>query len=323
MNYHQKHLSACLIALAALVSMAPIQGAWAAGLLGSAASFAVLGDSTVTNTGATVVTGNLGLSPPGVSVTGFELSPTNTIVVGPSPATGVTPGLGIVTGTIYVGDPVATQAHKDAVIAYAALLGQTCTTANNLSGMTLGTTPGAVTLPPGVYCFDSSAQLTGTLTLTGAGPWIFKIGSTLTTAAGSSTASGSSVVISGSGQAGGVFWQVGSSATVGTYSQFIGNILAEASITLGTSASVSGSALALTGAVTMDTNNVSVNASVPVPVGSPPFCAPPKLSCDTNHQHHKNCKLHDYDPPHCDGNDDGHDGNQKSWSSNPWSNDKH
>jgi hypothetical protein len=313
MNHLQKHLSASLIALAALLSMAPIQGAWAAGLLGSAENFAVLGATTVTAAGPTVVTGDLGVSP-GTACTGF-----------PTPCTDSTGAT--VIGTIYAGgnvalQAVAAQAQKDAFIAYAALLTQTCNPANNLTGKILGTD--VLTLAPGVYCFNSSAQLTGTLTLTGAGPWIFQIGSTLITAAGSSV-----VMSSGSG-AGGVFWLVGSSATLGANTQFAGNILAVASITLDGGDSVAGRLIALGAAVTManepgfpNSVNATANPSGSVPVGNPPFCAPPKLACDTNHQHHKHCKLHDYDPPHCDGNDDGHDGNQNSWSSSPWSNDKH
>jgi hypothetical protein len=312
MNHLQKHLSASLIALAALLSMAPIQGAWAAGLLGSAESFAVLGATTVTTAGPTVVTGNLGVSP-GTACTGFQLPCTD--------STG-----GIVNGTIYAGGTVAlqavsAQAQKDAHIAYYALLGQTCPSANNLTGLDLG----GMTLTTGVYCFDSSAGLAAgtTLNLTGAGPWIFQIGSTLITGAGSS------VVINSSGQAGagGVFWLVGSSATLGANTLFAGNILAVAMISLDGGDSVAGRLIALGTQVTMagagNSVNATANPSGSVPVGNPPFCAPPKQSCDTNHQHHKHCKLHDYDPPHCDGNDDGHDGNQNSSWSSPfgWSND--
>jgi len=157
--------------------------AWAqsAPPLASAQSFAVLGTTTVTNTGTSLITGDLGLSPPGVSVTGFSLVPgANRIVVGPPPATGVTAGSGIVTGTIHLGDPVARMAHADATKAYAALLAQTCNT--NLSGQDLG----GQTLAPGVYCFNTSAQLTGQLTLNGNGVYVFQIGSTLTTASNSS-----------------------------------------------------------------------------------------------------------------------------------------
>jgi Ice-binding-like len=198
--------------------------------LGSAQSFAVLGASTVTNTGLTIITGDLGVYP-GTAITGFPP--------------------GIVNGTIHAGDGVAAQAHSDAVFAYAALAGLPCPPANNLSGQDLG----GLTLAPGVYCFDTSAQLTGTLNLVGGGPWIFQIGSTLTTASNSSV-----LVKNGHNDCNGsnVFWQVGSSATIGTGTQFVGNILALISITLTTNANVSGSALALTGAVTMDTNQVSV-----------------------------------------------------------------
>ncbi len=208
--------------------------------LGSAQSFAVLGGSTVTNTGLTIITGDLGVSP-GSAVTGFP------------------PGI-VIGGTIHAGDAVAAQAQSDAALAYAALVAATCTT--NLTGQDLG----GLTLPTGVYCFNSSAQLTGTLNLVGAGPWIFQIGSTLT------TASNSSVLVNGHNDCNGsdVFWQVTSSATLGTGTQFVGNILAFTSITLNTFANVSGSALALNGAVTMDTNHVSVCSSggAPFPHGA-------------------------------------------------------
>lgn len=233
MNYLQKNFFLCLLALAAFLYN-PSPG-WAATAppLGGAQSFAVLGASTVTNTGATTITGDLGVSP-GTSITGFP------------------PGV-VIGGTIHAGDAVAAQAHSDAVIAYNALAGEVCNV--DLTGVDLG----GLTLTPGVYCFSSSAQLTGTLTLDAQGSsdavFIFKIGSTLTTASNSSV-----LVINGGQTCNGsnVFWQVGSSATLGTGTQFAGNILALISITLTTSANVSGSALALTGAVTMDTNNVSV-----------------------------------------------------------------
>jgi hypothetical protein len=226
--------------------------AWAqsAPPLASAQSFAVLGTTTVTNTGASLITGDLGLSPPGVSVTGFSLVPgVNRIVVGPPPATGVTAGLGIVTGTIHVGDPVALMAHADATKAYAALLAQTCST--NLTGQDLG----GQTLAPGVYCFNTSAQLTGQLTLSGNGVYVFQIGSTLT------TASNSSVVLASGALAGNVFWQVGSSSTLGTASAFVGNLIAFTSDTVTTGVSVMGRVFALGGAVTLDTNNITAAAS--------------------------------------------------------------
>lgn len=227
-------LTARFIAIVSSVALlfSPSLGA-AAGVapdLGAAQSFAVLGASTVTSTGATIITGDLGVSP-GTAITGFP------------------PGV-VIGGTIHAGDAVAAQAQSDAHLAYDALVAQACDF-NYAPVQELG----GLVLTPGVHCFPSSAQLTGTLTLDGSGPFIFKIGSTLTTASNSFV-----LVISGGQTCTGsnVFWAVGSSTTLGTGTQFVGNILAVASITLTTSANVSGSALALTGAVTMDTNNVSV-----------------------------------------------------------------
>jgi len=198
-------------------------------ILGSAQGFAVLGGSTVTNTGTTVVTGNLGVSP-GSSVTGFPP--------------------GIVIGTIHVADAVAQQAQADALTAYNDLAGAACDF--DLTGQDLG----GLTLVPGVYCFSSSAQLTGALTLDAQGSdsaeFIFKIATTLT------GASGASVTVIDGGTDCGVFWQIGSSATIGSGATFVGNVLASASITLTTGAILSGRALALNGAVTLDTNLVTI-----------------------------------------------------------------
>jgi hypothetical protein len=213
--------------------------------LGSAQNFGILGASMVTNTGSTVITGDVGVSP-GTAITGFLLT---NVIEGPGT---VTAGPGLVNGTIHAGGTIAAAAQTDAGLAYGALNAMACPSGNNLSGQILGTA--VLSLPPGVYCFDTSAQLTGTLSLTGGGPWAFNIGTTLT------TASNSSIVVVGAGavcSGANVFWQVGTSATIGTGTQFVGNILAAASITVATGVSVSGSVLALTGAVTMDTNNVS------------------------------------------------------------------
>ena len=167
-----------------------------------------------------------------------------------------------ITGTVHTADAVAQQAQADNSTAFNGLAAMPVNT--NLSGQDLG----GLTLAPGVYHFDSSAQLTGTLDLNAEGNnnafWVFQIGSTLT------TASGSSVVVTNFGSNGGsddgLFWQVGSSATLGTTTSFEGNILAQASVTLDTAATIlNGRALALTGAVTMDTNVIS-NVC---PVGGP------------------------------------------------------
>ncbi|MEP7293183.1 MAG: ice-binding family protein [Chloroflexota bacterium] len=223
-----------------LVFLSQVQAQTAPGL-GTAASFAVLGGSTVTNTGPTVVTGDLGVSP-GSAITGFPP--------------------GIVNGAIHTTDAVALQAQSDVTTAYNTLAGQTPCTA--LTGQDLG----GMTLIEGVYCFTASAQLTGTLTLNAQGNaaavFIFQIGSTLT------TASNASVVVENGGTGCNVWWQVGSSATLGTTTAFQGNILALASITLNTGATLlPGRALARTGAVTMDSNIVNPSACVTVTPPNP------------------------------------------------------
>ena len=208
--------------------------------LGTAASFAVLAGSTATNTGATILNGNLGVSP-GTSITGFP------------------PGI-VTGGTIHPGDAVAAQAQSDAARAYTTLVGQPCNF--DLTGLDLG----GKTLAAGVYCFTSSAQLTGALTLDGQGNpnsvFIIRIGSTLT------TASAASVLLINGAQTCNVFWQVGSSATLGTGTSFAGSILALTSITLTTGAAINGSALAQNGAVTMDTNHVSASPCAVAPAAT-------------------------------------------------------
>ena len=215
--------------------------------LGSAQSFAVLGGSTVTNTGTSTISGDVGVSP-GSAITGFP------------------PGV-IVSGTIHAADAVALAAQNAVVTAYNNLASQPCT--QDLTGTDLG----GLILTPGVYCFSTSAFLTGTLTLDAQGiagaVFIFKIGSTIT------TASGSSVSVINNGSSCNVYWQVGSSATLGTGSSFAGNILALTSITLTTGATMTGRALARNGAVTLDTNVIN---SLPCRLACPVITvAPPTL----------------------------------------------
>ncbi len=232
----------CLKLLAGLGFTAFLCGAFPAlaQSLGAAASFAVLGGSAVTNTGPSIITGDLGVSP-GSAITGFP------------------PGI-VTGGTIHAGDPLASQAHADAITAYNYFAGRPLNF--DLTGQDLG----GLTLTPGVYNFSTSAQLTGTLILNAQGnpnaTFVFQIGSTLT------TASNSAVLMINGGQSSNVFWQVGSSATLGAGTAFVGNILALTSITITTGASIDGRALALNGAVTMDSNAVAAFPDTPlVPLG--------------------------------------------------------
>jgi hypothetical protein len=217
-------------------ALAPVPPGPVAPVLLSSSSFAVLGASAVSNTGPTLVTGNLGSSPTG-SITGFPP--------------------GTVSGATHSGDATAATAQTDLFAAYNDAASRPFDT--NLTGIDLG----GLTLTPGVYKFSTSAQLTGVLTLDAQNNpnavWIFQIGSTLT------TASASSVVMINGGVPGNVFWQVGSSATFGTTTTFLGNVLALVSITATTGANFTGRLFAHTGAVTLDTNNVTaVAGSTPV-----------------------------------------------------------
>lgn len=196
--------------------------------LGTLQTVAVLGGQSVTNTGPSLINGDLDLSP-GTSVTGFPP--------------------GIVNGAVHVGtDPVGAQAQADLTAAY-----------NNAAGQapdgTITADLGGQTLVPGVYNSSTSLGLTGTLTLNALGNpnavWVFQAGSTLTTASASTVA-----LINGASPCN-VFWQIGSSATLGTNSNFTGTIMAEASITATTGTIIAGRALARTGSVTLDTNTIT------------------------------------------------------------------
>jgi hypothetical protein len=216
--------------------------------LGTAASASVLAGAGVTNSGSTILPSDLDTYPSS-AITGFP------------------PGLVIAPGTEHAGDAVAQQAQSDLTIAYNSAAAAPKTA--DVTGVDLG----GHTLTEGVYNASSSLALTGQLTLNG-GPssvFIFQAGTTLV------TASNSSILLTGGALACNVFWQVGSSATVGADTTFVGNILASMSISLDTGATVQGRALARTGSVTLLSNvftNPGCNTTTP-PTTAPPTTAPP------------------------------------------------
>jgi hypothetical protein len=211
-------LVAAMLGTAAIAQTLPVA-------LGSAAAFGVLAGSSVTNTGTTTVQGDLGVSP-GTQVTG-------------SP---------VVLGSIHAGDGVAAQAQLDLTIAYNDAVARTGATA-------IAGDIGGLTLTAGVYHCAATIEITSAaLTLDGLGDndavFIFQVGSTL------NTASSSQVILIGGAKARNVFWQVGSSATLGSNSIFKGNILAMVSISMTTGAEIDGKVLARSGAVSMEGNSV-------------------------------------------------------------------
>jgi Ice-binding-like len=239
--------------VALLVTAALASSAQAASVpLGTADSFAVLAGSTVTNTGPSVISGDVGVSP-AAALTGFP------------PAT-------VTAGTIHGADAVASQAQHDLVIAYndAAARSSTAAISADLAGSTL---------TPGVYTSASSLGLSGALTLDAHGDpgavFVFQAGSMLT------VGSASRVVLVGGAQACNVFWQVGSSATIGSSSAFAGNVLALTSITLTTGATLSGRALARNGAVSLDTNTITKTTCATPTSPSPGVTPTPGSTTDT------------------------------------------
>ena len=198
--------------------------------LGSCAHFEILSSGAgVTTTGGGIINGDVGLYPAGPQ--------------------GIPPSQ--INGTVYNGGPIAQQAQDDLTLAYNDAKGRSVdriTVAGNIGGQTLA---------PGLYWSASSLQITGDLTLDAGSDsnavWIFQMtDSTLTTAAGAPGFPGSQVLLAGGAQARNIFWQVGSSATIGTYSAFKGTILAQVSITMNTDSTTDGRALARTGAVTFN-----------------------------------------------------------------------
>src|ERR1700722_10206088 len=229
-------------AIALLIASQPALAETAPVGLGTAGSFAVLAGTTVTNTGPSTISGNLGVSP-GTAVTGFP------------------PGI-VSNGTIHRADGVAGGAQSDLTTAYNDAAGRS-PTANVPAFIGAGQT-----LAPGVYQASSSLDVGGSLTLNAGGDpnavFIFQAASTLV------TDSASSVILTNGAQAWNVFWQVGSSATLGTGSDFVGTILALTSISVNTGDTIAGRALARNGAVTLDDDTITAPDCASTPPTSSP-----------------------------------------------------
>ena len=220
-------------------------------LLGTSGNYAVLASSTITDAGASWITGRMALSP-GTSVTGFP------------PA---------MSGPQDINNGAALQARNDASTAYTNAAGET-----PFVSLTSPGDIGGQTLVPGIYRFSSSVGLTGTVTLNGGGIYIFQIGSTIT------TASSSRVLLINGAQPCDIFWQVGSSATIGGSTAFVGTILAHNDITMVTAATLNGRALAGVGAggagaVSLHTNRIIQPSGCPggftTSYPTPAYVAPP------------------------------------------------
>jgi hypothetical protein len=195
--------------------------------LGAARAFRVLGRATVTNTGPTVINGG-SVGTGGTSITGFP------------------PGIVNTPGVLTAGQAGTSQAFTDAQQAFNDI--------GSFTGTPIVEQLGGQILSPGVYSLEGSALMTGILTLAGNGDpdasWFFQVPSTLT------IASAAQVLLTNGGAACNVWWQVGSSATIGTTAQFVGNVLATASVTMNTGATNNGILVGLNGAVALDSNQI-------------------------------------------------------------------
>jgi hypothetical protein len=226
-------LAVCMVGLASPALAAGYENSVG---LGTAGAYSVLAGSTVTNTGSSVLNGSVGVSP-GSAITGFPP--------------------GIYGGANNAGNAAAAAAQSDATAAYQVAAGRTPT------GTSLGSALVGGTLQPGVYNAASSLGVSGAVTLDGQGDpnsvFIFQVGAALT------TATSTSIVLTGAAQACNVFWQVGTSATLGVSNSFVGTVLASASVTVNTNTTVIGRALAQTGDVTLDSDTFTSPACVATP----------------------------------------------------------
>ncbi len=208
-------------------------------LLGNAYSFGVLGNTGVTNTGLTIVSGELGTSPT-TAITGFP------------------PGV-VLNGSIHSNDSVATAAQASLTTASTTLAARACTGTNNLPLTSR-------TLTPGVYCYDTTANIAGDIVLDAQGnpnaEFVFKVGTTLTSNAGASVR-----LINGASPCN-VYWRVNTTTSLGLATFFTGNIVGQGAITLGRGSSVSGRVLSKTSTVTLDTNSINTPRACVQPVGT-------------------------------------------------------
>jgi hypothetical protein len=257
---HRRVLAATAVVAVAALGLAGVAFAGSASAaayetsvgLGTAAPYSALAGSTVTNTGTSVLNGNVGVSP-GSAVTGFPP--------------------GITGGVINAANAAAAGAQSDLTIAYNDAAGRTPT------GTSLGSSLVGGSYQPGVYNAASSLGVSGAVTLDGQGNpnsvFIFQVGAALT------TATSTSIVLIGNAQACNVFWQVGTSATLGTSNAFVGTVMALTSVTANTGTTIQGRALARNGAVTLDTNTFTSANCASTPTTTTVTTTPATTGTDT------------------------------------------